>query len=124
MGARAVVFVVDDDEDIRGAIEDVLSLDGHAVIGFQNGEQAISALAVTTPDLVVTDLAMPVLDGVALIRKIRSSDRTRQIPVCVVSADVARIPDGVVAVKKPFEVAQLRETVRVALGMSASTSWA
>lgn len=89
------ILVVDDDADIRASIADVLALDGHRVVAVENGEQAVGALAVAMPRAVVTDLAMPLRTGYSLIEHIRSDERTRTIPVCVVSAEPSTAPDGI-----------------------------
>ena len=54
------VLVVDDEDDIREAIADVLALDGHNVVAVKNGEQAVGALAVAVPRAIITDLSMPI----------------------------------------------------------------
>lgn len=106
------VLVVDDDDDVRESIEDVLTLDGYEVVGVANGEQAVGALAVATPRAVVTDLEMPIRDGQSLIEHLRGDRRTRQVPVCVVSANHAAAPKGACFVPKPFELSELRDAIR------------
>jgi DNA-binding NtrC family response regulator len=109
------VLVVEDDDDVRDSIEDVLALDGHHVVGVENGEQALGALAVAMPCAVVTDLSMPMRTGYSLIAHMRGQERMRGIPVCVVSADTTAAPQGTFAIRKPFELGELRDTVRRAL---------
>jgi CheY-like chemotaxis protein len=109
------VLVVDDDDDVRDSIENVLALDGHDVVAVSNGEQAIGALAVCTPSVVVTDLDMPIRTGHSLIEHLRHDESTQDVPVCVVSADAAAAPKGTLAVSKPFEIAELRDALRRAL---------
>jgi CheY-like chemotaxis protein len=109
------VLVVDDDEDVRESIEDILHLDGHTVVAVENGEQAVGALAVATPLAVVTDLSMPMRNGHRLIEYMRTTERTHQIPVCVVSAQSESAPIGTFAVAKPFELRELQEALRQAL---------
>jgi len=111
----AFVLVVDDDDDVRESISDILKLDGHDVVTVENGEQAIGALAVAMPQAVVTDLSMPVRTGHSLIERLRRDERTHHIPVCVVSADVSAAPEGTLAVRKPFELTELRAALRRAL---------
>jgi CheY-like chemotaxis protein len=113
------ILVVDDDDDVRDSIGDVLALDGHDVVTLANGEQAIGALAVATPRAVVTDLAMPLRSGYSLIEHLRRDERTQGVPVCVVSADAATAPAGTIAVQKPFALTELRELLRRALGRAA-----
>ena len=106
------VLVVEDDDDLREMIEDVLTLDGHQVVGVENGEQALGALAVAMPNAVVTDLSMPMRTGYSLIERMRDQEPMRSIPVCVVSANTASEPEGTFAIRKPFEPGELLDTVR------------
>jgi DNA-binding NtrC family response regulator len=62
------VLVVDDDDDVRDSIGDVLALEGHDIVAVENGEQAIGALAVAMPRAVVTDLSMPMRSGVRIVK--------------------------------------------------------
>ena len=106
------VLVVDDDDDVRDSIGDALSLEGHRVVAVENGEQAIGALAVAVPRAVVTDLSMPIRGGRDLVKRMRSDERTRDVPICVVSAEHDGAPEGTLALRKPFELNDLREAVR------------
>jgi CheY-like chemotaxis protein len=110
--SREFVLLVDDDDEMRDSMEDVLALDGYHVVAVENGEQAIGALAVATPRAVVTDLSMPMRDGYSLIEHIRHHERTQRVPVCVVSAQSHSAPHGTLAISKPFELSQLLEALR------------
>jgi CheY-like chemotaxis protein len=105
------VLVVDDDEELRSTIEEVLELDGHRVVGVANGEQALGVLALARPQLVVTDLSMPLRDGASLIADMQAHERTSHVPVCVLSGEIDKAPPGVPTLKKPVEVAELCRTV-------------
>ncbi len=105
------VLVVEDDEELRGTIEEVLELDGHRVVGVANGEQALGVLALARPQIVVTDLSMPLRDGASLIADMRAHDRTSRVPVCVLSGESDKAPPGVQALKKPVDAAELCRTV-------------
>ncbi len=113
------ILVVDDDDDVRDSIGDVLALEGHDVVAVANGEQAIGALAVATPRAVVTDLSMPFRSGQSLIEHLRRGERTHCVPVCVVSADASTAPKGALVVRKPFEVEELRGALRRVLRREA-----
>src|SRR5438094_725483 len=65
MGGR--VLVVDDDPDVRRLAQRVLAQQGYTVITVSDGVEALAVVAREPPDLLLTDLAMPRLDGVALI---------------------------------------------------------
>jgi DNA-binding response OmpR family regulator len=84
--APSTVLVVDDDQLTRRLIR--LALEGARlrVIEAQDGEQALAAVYRERPDLVLTDRAMPGLDGFELLRKLRADLSTCQIPVMLLTA--------------------------------------
>lgn len=117
------ILLVDDNADMRAYIRRLLghNYDVHSV---PNGLDALAALKDNPPDLVLTDIMMPGLDGFALLREIRSSDSTRTIPVILLSAragDEARI-EGMQAgaddyIVKPFTARELLARVGAHLAM-------
>jgi DNA-binding response OmpR family regulator len=78
------VLVVDDEPDVRDALERALRLEGFAVRTAVDGVDALAELDVAPPAIAVIDVAMPRLDGVSLIRRMRADGCA--IPVCVLSA--------------------------------------
>jgi CheY-like chemotaxis protein len=96
----------------------ILEKDGHQVVEAEHGEAALAHLPSLLPDIVTTDLTMPVLDGEGLIERIRSEPRTASIPIVVVSGNPAAAralrESGLVeaVVLKPFEAAELAECIR------------
>ena len=84
---RETVFVVEDDDELRYALGELLSVEGHHVVCLANGRQAIDLLRVSaeTPSLIITDLTMPVMDGVQLVRAVRGDARYRSIPIIVLT---------------------------------------
>ena len=110
---RDFILVVDDDADIRDAVIDLLVMNGYCVVGVENGEQALGALAVAVPALVLTDVAMPVRDGLELALIIRESPRLRTVPVCfLTAAPRATLPFGFASIRKPFDAGELLEIVK------------
>jgi two-component system response regulator PrrA len=79
-----VVLVVDDDPGIRRALERGLRLEGFEVVCAADGTEALSRVAVAPPDVVVLDVAMPGLDGIAVTRNLRSDGN--DVPICILSA--------------------------------------
>ena len=74
MAANAVVMVVDDDAQLRSLVGTVLARAGHDVVEAADGEEALRLLDEKLPDLIVTDLAMPKMDGARLIEEVRKRD--------------------------------------------------
>lgn len=112
--ARRRVLVVDDDAALRGEIRQTLGALGLEVDAVGDGLAALMRLDQARPDLVVTELLLPGLDGIRLLRALRSRSETRAIPVIVATArdDPATMIDvtamGVRAVlTKPYSMAEL-----------------
>jgi two-component system response regulator GlrR len=118
--ARAKILLVDDDRDLLQLIAMRLTAAGHAVTAVESGEQALAALAVSRPQVVVTDLRMHGMDGLALFDAIHRE--APLLPVVIVTAH-GTIPEAVAATRrgvfsfltKPFEPAVLLQTVAEAL---------
>ena len=83
-----VILVVDDNRDIVWLIKETLSFE-YVVREAFNAEEALALMDQQTPDLIITDIMMPSMDGFALISRIKSDKFTRHIPLIVVSAKVS-----------------------------------
>jgi two-component system cell cycle response regulator DivK len=81
-----LVLIVDDSDDIREMLRFVLLSSGYRVIEARNGREAVTLAIALRPDLILMDLSMPVLDGFAAARYLRSSEGLRSIPIVAVSA--------------------------------------
>ena len=117
------VLLVDDDPDLLKLITLRLSSAGYTVQTAESGENALSTLAVSRPDVVVTDLKMPGIDGIALFEAIHRSHPT--LPVIILTAN-GTIPDAVAATErgvfgyltKPFDSQALLQKVAEAARLS------
>jgi two-component system response regulator PrrA len=106
------VLVVDDDRAIRAVMERSLALEGFDVLAVADGEQALEAVVEARPDVVVLDVGLPGIDGVEVVRRVRSGGN--DVPICILSARVD-IGDRVIGLEagaddymvKPFAVAEL-----------------
>jgi PAS domain S-box-containing protein len=113
----ARVVLVDDNRDIREYIERLLARN-YEVTSLEDGEQALAAILENPPDLVLTDIMMPRLDGFGLLQKLRANPLTAAIPVIMLSAragEEAR-SEGMEAgaddyLVKPFTVRELMARV-------------
>ena len=66
------ILVVDDESSIRTLVRSYLAAEEYAVVEAENGEEAVQLVQEQTPDLVVLDVSMPVLDGIEALRQIRT----------------------------------------------------
>jgi two-component system alkaline phosphatase synthesis response regulator PhoP len=84
--AKATIFVVDDEEDIRELVALNLGREGYKVIGLETGEQALKLARSQPPDLIVLDLMLPGMDGLEVCRTIKGDPHTQQIPIVMLTA--------------------------------------
>jgi CheY-like chemotaxis protein len=99
------VLVVDDEPDIRATVAEMLVLEGYDVEQAANGADALAAIERRTPDLILLDMRMPVLDGWGLAEALRR--RGMRLPIVVMTAarDAHRWADEIAAqgtLAKPF----------------------
>ena len=98
----SVILIVDDEAELRYLLRRIIEGAGHEVVEAGNGADALAQVRRSPPDLVVTDIMMPIMDGVELIRRLRGEPTTNDIPILVVSshAHLAAPADSVIA--KPY----------------------
>ena len=118
MSVRRLVLIADDDEDILALVRATIERSGHEVMAVADGAAALSAMAERRPDLAVLDIAMPELDGLEVLRRLRADDEMRDLPVILLTAqaqaaDVERgFATGASAyVRKPFSPRDLATRV-------------
>ena len=99
---RPTLLIVDDDDDLRGLVRDQLHAIGYDVIEARDGADALAQLraAVRLPTAILTDLAMPRLDGWEFVGAVRGDDRWSGIPIIVISAST-HPPAGIPCLSKP-----------------------
>lgn len=78
---RAMILVVDDFEDNRDMYAEYLTFSGYRVVVAANGQEALDRAFVETPDVVIMDLSLPVLDGWEATRRLKADARTKDVPV-------------------------------------------
>jgi len=108
------ILVVDDDTDVRLMFKLIFESAGYHVSEARNGVGALILIKDSLPDLVVTDMVMPEMDGVELIRRIRSDVRTAQVPILAVTGHPGALEQasGADAVMdKPIDRGDLLATV-------------
>jgi CheY-like chemotaxis protein len=101
------VLVVDDEPDLRFVLRRLFERAGHEVNEAGNGATALMSVGQLRPDLIVTDIMMPVMNGIELIRRLRAEPATAAIPILSVTGDW-RLEIGADAVlAKPYDWKEL-----------------
>jgi signal transduction histidine kinase/CheY-like chemotaxis protein len=90
-GARRQILVVDDRWENRGVLLNLLEPLGFVIIEAEHGQAGLDQMRQTRPDLVITDLIMPVMDGFTLLQQLRADEELRSLKVIVSSASVAQL---------------------------------
>ena len=120
MTAARTVLVVDDHEDNRRILRDLLRSAGYDIVEATTGEDGVAAARARTPDLILMDIQLPGIDGYEATRRIKADEALRRIPLIVVTSyalsgdDAKAIAAGADAyVAKPFSpramLAKIRE---------------
>lgn len=122
------ILVVDDEPQITRVLKTTLSAHGYSIRAARDGVQALQEMKTWTPDLIITDLRMPNMEGLELCRKVRAQSR---IPIIVLSVKgeetikVEALDAGADDyVTKPFSINELLARVRAALRRTAAVEGA
>jgi PAS domain S-box-containing protein len=91
---RGRVLVVDDDERILDLLVELLIQEGYEVCGAHNGSEGLDLAASFEPDLVISDVVMPVVDGLELCRRLKDDEKTSNVPVLLISGIRRSDDDG------------------------------
>ena len=113
------LLVVDDDPSLLLAVSETLRAEGYEVVTARRASEAMVQVAESLPDLLISDIRMPGMDGYALARNLRSNPRTRLIPIVFLTAKddladrITGFRTGVDAyITKPFESEELIAIVK------------
>ncbi|MBQ8802521.1 MAG: response regulator transcription factor [Tyzzerella sp.] len=117
-----MIFCVEDDSNIRELVVYTLNTTGMKARGFEDGKAFFKALASETPELVLLDIMLPGEDGLSILKKLKSSSKTKNIPVIMVTAKGAEY-DKVIGldggaddyVAKPFGMMELVSRIKAVL---------
>lgn len=120
-----MIFCVEDDGNIRELVVYTLESTGFQARGFEDGSSFLEALALETPELVLLDIMLPGEDGLEILKKLKNSSKTKDIPVIMVTAKGSEY-DKVVGldsgaddyVTKPFGMMELISRIKAVLRRS------
>jgi len=113
------ILVVEDQEDNRQILRDLLSSAGYEIIHADNGEQALTAAASERPDLILMDIQLPLLDGYEVTRRMKADPALRAIPIIAVTSYALSDDEGKARaagcdayVSKPYSTRALLAKIR------------
>ncbi len=117
-----MIYCVEDDGNIRELVVYTLNTTGMAARGFEDGKSFMEALAFEMPELILLDIMLPGEDGLSLLKKLKNSAKTKEIPVIMVTAKGAEY-DKVIGldggaddyVTKPFGMMELVSRIKAVL---------
>jgi CheY-like chemotaxis protein len=119
--AKRTIFIMDDDLALQSVLEFALRDAGYEVILAHDGQDGIAQLQHLQPDLIISDLMMPNIDGVEAFQQLKERLQDDGIPIIIMTA-LNRKPwfadleaDGAVIIQKPFDVDFLKDLVRSSL---------
>jgi two-component system response regulator FixJ len=120
MPTNAVVHLIDDDDAVRHSLAFVLTTAGHAVRVYESGSAFLAALKTLQPGCIVSDVRMPGIDGLELLRKLRELGVNMPVIIITGHADVPLAVEAMKAgasdfIEKPFDDETLLSAIHVAL---------
>jgi two-component system, cell cycle response regulator DivK len=118
-GMAKRILVVEDQEDNRQILRDLLGSAGFEMIEAENGEEGVAAAVAHKPDLILMDIQLPIMDGYEATRRIKAMPEMRAIPIIVVTSyalsgdeEKARAAGCDAYVPKPYSPRQLLAKIR------------
>jgi two-component system chemotaxis response regulator CheY len=119
MSGSKLILTVDDSATIRELLLSELAGLGHRVTQAEDGINGLEKLALEPPDLIITDITMPRMDGIGFIQNVRRDERYKSIPILVLTTesdptvkDRAKQAGATGWIVKPFDPRKLAEAIR------------
>src|SRR5579859_6880124 len=102
--AHSVVLIVEDEEESRETLRELLEIEGYEVETAVNGREALDKLKQIEPCIILLDLFMPVMDGWQVLDQLRSDGRLGKLKVVVTTSAAANTPSDVPVFLKPLDL--------------------
>ena len=83
---QEIILIAEDNQVLRHALEEMLSIEGFVVLAAENGAEALSQMEALTPDLIISDISMPEMDGIAFFERVRANADWVSIPFIFLTA--------------------------------------
>jgi len=121
----AKIMIVDDEKDVVILIKFLMEKEGYDVIEAYNGAEALEKLGIDPPnqdaplpDVIISDIMMPVMDGYTLQTRLQENEKSRKIPLIILTAkgqmrDLFQLASNISAfIEKPFDPKSLRDIIK------------
>ena len=114
------ILYIEDDPSLCEVMQELLELEGFHVIVAHNGQVGLELAQQEQPDIIITDIHLPVLNARDLVAALTTTPQTARIPVLFVSGDILAddISHATTILKKPFEVVELLQRINLLLDSS------
>ena len=116
------ILIIDDDLDTLRLVSLMLQRQGYQIASATNGQEGLAKAATEDPDLILLDIAMPIIDGHEMLKQLRANPKLKGIPIIMLTASCNRQDIAIASsygvvdlVTKPFNFAELAEKVESAL---------
>ncbi|MBO0861073.1 MAG: response regulator [Chloracidobacterium sp.] len=125
---RLLILLAEDDDDLRSLYGYMLLAAGYKVSAVRNGLEAFAEIQVNRPDVIVTDIAMPVLNGLDLIVAIRSHEELADLPIIAITSfgegirELALALGATNAIEKPTDLERMRTEIEATVSLSTSAT--
>jgi CheY-like chemotaxis protein len=112
------ILIVEDSTDAREMLAMLFHMEGYSVATAEDGREGLMRASADTPDLILTDINMPNVDGAEMIRRLRAEPGSSRVPIVVMTAYGADVADRAVesgadrALTKPVDYDLLLETIK------------
>src|SRR5512133_1812901 len=120
---KKTILIIDDSAAMRAILTDMLEAEGYAVKEAADGHLALKMVQEVQADLIITDLTMPVMDGLQFLREAKKLPVCRFVPIVVLTSeedakklDEAKHAGAATWLSKPFKENQLRAMLKMVLG--------
>jgi CheY-like chemotaxis protein len=112
------ILIVEDDKSVRDNLNYLLSNEGYSVTQVEDGLKAFDSVSEAVPDLIISDIHMPNMDGFDLFKKLKNKTETESIPVIFLTADtrLQKMQEGISLgaadyLTKPYDLEELLDAV-------------
>jgi CheY-like chemotaxis protein len=126
--ALGKILVIEDNRDSRDILAKLLRMSGYDVMSANDGEAGLAAALQQNPDLIITDIHMPNMNGIEFVQRIRNDQALDRVPVLVVTAFGSQVAREAVnagadaAAEKPFDFDRFLLTVEELIGRGRTSS--